>query len=139
MAKKSNFRALICDDHEEFRDLLAIFCRKEGVDLEAVENAEQLLERTDKLAGYDVLFLDVEMPGIDGFEALSRVQAAQPTLPIVMVTVREDTDSVVRALRLGAKDFIAKPLDPSRLRQALSNAISGFSPTQNDIAPSMPL
>jgi DNA-binding response OmpR family regulator len=108
-------RALLVDDDRELARLLTDYLGPHGVALDHVEDGNLALERLGAPgAAYDIVLLDVMLPGIDGFEVCRRVRARFP-VPIVMLTARgEDTDRVV-GLELGADDYVPKPFNPREL------------------------
>ena len=77
-------------------------------------------------SGVDLVLLDLVMPELDGIETLSELKKIDPDLPVVMITGRGDIDAAVRATKLGAYDFIAKPVDATRLVQTAQRAIERF-------------
>src|SRR5580692_8795703 len=106
-------RALLIDDDRELARLLADYLGPHGVELEAVETGALGLERLEVRA-YDVVLLDVMLPGADGFEICRRVRRKHD-VPIVMLTARgDDTDRIV-GLELGADDYLPKPFNPREL------------------------
>ena len=119
-------RALLVDDDRELARLLTDYLGPHGV---ALHHVEEGLEGLQQLAGavepYDIVLLDVMLPGIDGFEVCRRIRARHD-VPIVMLTARgEDTDRVV-GLELGADDYVPKPFSPrellARMRAVLRRA-----------------
>ncbi len=108
-------RALLVDDDRELARLLADYLGSHGVTLDHVEDGAHALERLDAaLESYDIVLLDVMLPGADGFEVCRRIRARHD-VPIVMLTARgEDTDRVV-GLELGADDYVPKPFNPREL------------------------
>jgi DNA-binding response OmpR family regulator len=114
-------RALLVDDDRELARLLSDYLGSHGVTLDHLEDGPRALER---LAGggragaptesYDIVLLDVMLPGMDGFEVCRRIRAKHD-VPIVMLTARgEDTDRVV-GLEIGADDYVPKPFNPREL------------------------
>src|SRR6185436_7214915 len=73
---------------------------------------------------FDVAFLDITMPGMSGLELLERILERSPATRCVMVTAVDNIDSVMRATRLGAFDYLVKPLLPDQLVDALERALS---------------
>lgn len=107
-------RALLVDDDRELARLLSDYLASHGVSIEHVEDGASALERLGTPHGYDIVLLDVMLPGIDGFEVCRRVRAKYD-VPIVMLTARgEDTDRVV-GLDIGADDYVPKPFNPREL------------------------
>ena len=105
-------RLLIVDDNELNRDMLARRLERKGYSVEVAESAQQLPERIQQ-AGADIVLLDIEMPDISGLEALKTLRKAySPTeLPVIMVTAKTQSEDIVKALDLGANDYLTKPVD----------------------------
>ncbi len=105
-------RLLIVDDNELNRDMLARRLERKGYSVEVAESAQQLPERIQQ-AGADIVLLDIEMPDISGLEALKTLREAySPTeLPVIMVTAKTQSEDIVKALDLGANDYLTKPVD----------------------------
>jgi DNA-binding response OmpR family regulator len=110
-------RALLVDDDRELARLLTDYLGPHGVTLDHVEDGNLALERLTAATpgpAYDIVLLDVMLPGMDGFEVCRRLRA-RLAVPIVMLTARgEDTDRVV-GLELGADDYVPKPFNPREL------------------------
>ncbi len=108
-----DMRALLVDDDRDLARLLQDYLGPHGVELEHVETGAIALDRLDSRA-YDVVLLDVMLPGADGFEVCRRIRRKHE-VPIVMLTARgEDTDRIV-GLELGADDYVPKPFNPREL------------------------
>jgi diguanylate cyclase (GGDEF)-like protein/PAS domain S-box-containing protein len=105
-------RLLIVDDNEMNRDMLARRLARKGYGISVAENAHGLPERITKDA-IDLVLLDVEMPEISGLDALKtlRDHFTPAELPIIMVTAKNQSDDIVRALEMGANDYLTKPID----------------------------
>src|SRR5438132_9014159 len=105
-------KLVIVDDNEMNRDLLARRLRRKGYVVGLAENAKELLERV-KQDGVDLVLLDIEMPEISGLDALQKLRErySAAELPIIMVTAKTQSDDIVKALDLGANDYLAKPID----------------------------
>ncbi len=117
----------IIDDDSAVRAGFARLLRSAGLDVHAYETAEAFLSRIDEAAPGCIL-LDVTMPGITGPEAMTRLTAARNSLPVIVVSAR-DNDSVHDLVRgLGAKMFLHKPVDD----QALLDAIHWVSGARAD-------
>lgn len=117
----AKIRAVLVDDSATIRSVLRRKLEADGT-IEVVGTASDGLEALDLIAQVqpDVVTLDIEMPRLDGLSTLQRLMATQPT-PVVMVSslTREGADSTIRALELGAVDFIEKP--------ALATAVSALA------------
>src|SRR5216684_190744 len=105
-------RLLIVDDNEMNRDMLARRLLRKGYVVGLAENAKELLERV-KQDAVDLVLLDIEMPDISGLDALQalRERYSAAELPIIMVTAKAQSDDIVKALDLGANDYLTKPID----------------------------
>lgn len=105
-------RLLVVDDSEMNRDMLSRRLRRVGYEVEVASDGQQALEMVGGNS-FDAVLLDVMMPGISGLEVLLRVRAEHDmtALPIIMATARNDSEDIVRALELGANDYVTKPID----------------------------
>jgi sigma-B regulation protein RsbU (phosphoserine phosphatase) len=105
-------RILVVDDEEMNREMLARRLRRRGFTVECADGAAQADQQIQK-SPFDLIVLDIMMPGVDGFEYLQQVrQRWEPSqLPVIMATAKTDTEDVVRALEMGANDYVTKPLD----------------------------
>lgn len=108
----SSGRLLIVDDNETNLDMLSRRLTRAGHRVRTAPSGETALALLQQ-EEFDLILLDVMMPGIDGFEVLRRVRAehAATSLPVIMATARDQREDVVQALRLGANDYVTKPLD----------------------------
>jgi len=105
-------RILVVDDNETNRDFLSRRLEMEGFSVELAEDGRRALE-TLKRRIVDLVLLDVMMPGISGYEVLEEIRLKQSLteLPVIMVTARDRSEDIVQALKLGANDYITKPID----------------------------
>src|SRR6202008_2529018 len=94
-------RILIVDDEAGIRESLASILRDERYAVDAVASAEEALERVAK-NDFEVILLDIWLPGIDGLEALSRIQAARRPPAVIMISGHGNIETAVRATKLGA-------------------------------------
>jgi two-component system C4-dicarboxylate transport response regulator DctD len=112
----------LVDDDDDFRLALAERLRLDDLEVRDFASAEAALKGlSSDYAG--VVVTDLRMPGVDGRGLLTRLQALDPDLPVVMMTGHGDIEDAVAALRNGAYDFIAKPFDFARLRESLGRAL----------------
>jgi two-component system, NtrC family, nitrogen regulation response regulator NtrX len=115
-------KILIVDDEEGIRESLASILRDERYVVETVPSAEEALERIAK-GDFQVILLDVWLPGIDGMEALSRIQAVSRPPAVIMISGHGSIETAVRATKLGAFDFIEKPLSLEKIIVLVRNAL----------------
>jgi putative two-component system response regulator len=103
---------LVVGDNEMNRDILSRRLSRHGHTVVAAENGQKALELIEQQS-FDVILLDIMMPGISGIEVLKIIrQSYSPSeLPVVMATAKGDSEDVVTALKLGANDYVIKPLD----------------------------
>jgi CheY-like chemotaxis protein len=116
-------KILVVDDEPEVRLVLTEFLESQGYEVMAAGSGAEALAMVDAAKPHVVL-LDVTMPVMDGTETLKRLVAANPGLPIIMVTANADVDVTSRLLALGAADYIPKPFDLEYLGQAVSIQVS---------------
>lgn len=101
-------RVLVVDDEEQMRALVTSTLRFAGYDVvEAASGTEALARIGD--ADADLVVLDVGLPGLDGFELVRLLRGQGLTIPVLLLTARDDVDDRVRGLRLGADDYVTKP------------------------------
>lgn len=126
-------KILIIDDERGIRNTLREILADEGYDAEVAENGKQGLQMASQQA-YDLIFSDIKMPEMDGMEVLAAIKAtedqtkqgndiASAEAPIVMITGHGDVETAVQALKLGAYDFLLKPLDLNRILITTKNAL----------------
>ncbi|HTZ32980.1 MAG TPA: sigma-54 dependent transcriptional regulator [Methylomirabilota bacterium] len=115
-------KILIVDDEEGIRDSLASILADERYAVEAVPSAEEALDRVARYA-FQVVLLDVWLPGMDGMEALSRIQTLPRPPAVIMISGHGSIETAVRATKLGAFDFIEKPLSLEKVIVLVRNAI----------------
>ncbi len=115
-------KILIVDDEEGIRESLTSILRDERYSVDAVASGEEALAH---IAGGDfqVVLLDVWLPGIDGMEALSRIQDLPGPPAVIMISGHGTIETAVRATKLGAFDFIEKPLSLERIIVLVRNAL----------------
>jgi two-component system, OmpR family, alkaline phosphatase synthesis response regulator PhoP len=107
-------RILIIDDEASLRQTLARILQRAGHEVTTAESGEMGLAILSN-ATFDLVYMDIRMPGMAGLDALKTMHASQPNLPVVLFTAQPDMQSAVEALRLGATDYLLKPLQPQVL------------------------
>src|SRR5687767_1944536 len=113
---------LIVDDDAAQRSLLTSFLASQGFVTSAAASGEEALTMLNQDA-YDMMISDVRMTGISGLETLRRARTQHATLPVLMVTAYADIREAVDAIRDGALNYLAKPIDLDELLMAVQNAI----------------
>jgi len=115
-------KILIVDDEAGIRESLSSILRDERYAVDVVESAELALDRLSS-GTFDVVLLDVWLPGMDGMEALSRIQSLPQPPSVIIISGHGTIETAVRATKLGAFDFIEKPLSLERVIVLVRNAI----------------
>ncbi len=113
---------LIVDDEAGVRSALSGVLRDEGYQVDAVDSGEACLDRVAR-APYDVIVLDIWLPGIDGLTTLSRLQERRVDAPVVMISGHGNIESAVRAIKIGAFDFVEKPLTLEKTVLVIGHAL----------------
>jgi two-component system, NtrC family, nitrogen regulation response regulator NtrX len=113
---------LIVDDEPGVRSALGGVLRDEGYDVDAVDTGEACLERLTHEA-YDIIVLDIWLPGMDGLATLARMRERQVDAQVVMISGHGNVESAVRAIKMGAFDFVEKPLSLEKTVLVVRNAL----------------
>jgi len=103
MSRKTRF--MVVDDELIVRESLAAWLEMEGVTVDRAESGEQALDLMQQSV-YDILFVDIKMPGIGGFGLLEKVKKSFPSTLVVIITAYGTVEHAVEAMKLGANDFI---------------------------------
>ena len=118
-------RVMIVEDDTALRRSLHTTLRSLGFDLSEASNGEDALANL-RMAEYEVVILDINMPGIGGIETCRRIRRISTKLQILMLTVRDDEDDKVEALEAGADDYVTKPFQSRELTARIRTAIRRF-------------
>ena len=102
---------LITDDDEAVLTLLYKVIRSNGLQADTAASGEEALKRLGERE-YDLLILDINMQGIDGFKVIEKIRARGLQLPIIVVSARKEDYDTVYGLNLGADDYVTKPFNP---------------------------
>lgn len=102
---------LIVDDEDRLRRSLSLILQKENYRVEAAADAEEALACL-RLHEYDLMFLDLNMPGMSGIDLLMKVHKQAPHMPVLILTAHAALESAIQAVRLGARDYLVKPVEP---------------------------
>ncbi len=105
---------LIIDDELNIRHTLAIILQRAGYQVTAAASAKEALHNLSKGA-YDLVFLDIRMPEVDGMTLLPQIRSLYPDMPVLIVTAHATLETAMQAVRQGARDYLLKPVDPSKI------------------------
>jgi two-component system response regulator AtoC len=114
---------LVVDDDEASREYLGALLDALGFTVEGAEGGEAALLRLERTPAPDVVILDVIMPELDGVETLRRYRAGGGKAAVVMCSALDEADTVVRAMRAGATDYVTKPFNVEELREILERVV----------------
>ena len=131
-------RILIIDDEEHIRHMMRLTLEVAGYSVGEAGDALAGLEIFGDGLEWDLVILDQRMPGIDGLETLRRVKSIKPDARVVMATAFASIELAVDAMKLGAADFVRKPMTPETLRHAVAAALSRPQSTQS-LSASLPV
>ena len=108
---------LIVDDDRNIRAMIRECLEQEGTSIDEAITGEQAIDKVDAAAKpYDVVMLDMKMPGMGGMQALRHMKIAHPGLQVVMITAYGTVETAVEAIKLGAVDYLRKPFTPNAVR-----------------------
>ncbi len=116
-------RVLVVDDSEGIRSYLADLLEIRGYDVDTVEDGRRALALLEGGAAPDVILLDVMMPGIDGLDTLRDIRTAHDDVPVVMLSVVGNAESIVAAMKHGASDYLNKPFEEEELEATLRKVL----------------
>ena len=112
MTKESKRRVLIVDDEDVNLQLLSNILRAQGYEIATATNGRDAVHIIKKNPP-DMVLLDVEMPVMDGYETLKKIRETYPAnrLPVIIITIKDESEDMVHAFEMGANDFVIKPID----------------------------
>jgi len=118
----SDRHILIVDDELSVRSSLEEWFKEDGFAVATAEDGPAALRAMDK-GPYDIVLLDLKMPGMDGLEVQKRLKQIDPASTIIILTAYASVETAVQALKLGAFDYVTKPVDPDDLSNLVRNAL----------------
>lgn len=118
----ANPSILIVDDEQVVRDSLSKWFKEDGFNVSSAAGAAETLQQLQGQK-WDILLLDIKMPGMDGMELQQRIKEIDPTATIIFITAHATVDTAVKALKEGAFDYVTKPVDPDYLSHLVTNAL----------------
>ena len=123
-------RLLIVDDEVEICDFLKSFFEERDYEVATASSGQKALEQVEKFKP-NVILLDIKMPGMDGTQVLGEVKKKHPRTKVIMVTALETRDKIEECLRLGADNYITKPLSLEYLENDVREKIESLSGTNS--------
>ena len=128
-----SYRLLIADDHPLFRTALREAMTDTGAEIAEAGSFDEASRALEADSRFDLVLLDLNMPGISGFSGLMYLRAQYPAVPVVVVSANEDPAVIRRCMDFGASGFIPKTLDVETMRQAVRAVLSGDAWTPPDV------
>lgn len=129
---ESGQRILIIDDEAAIRESLETLLSLEGYLVDMAGSGEEGLGRIEQNS-YDLVLLDLALPGKNGLEVLQLIREFQPALPVIMITAYGKVDNIVDAMRLGAQNFVQKPWDNEKLLADIRSAIGRYRAEEENV------
>jgi two-component system, NtrC family, response regulator AtoC len=125
-------KILVIDDEANLRKVLAAMLRRDGFDVTVAADGEQGLAEFNK-NGADIVVTDLVMPKAGGMEVLRAVNAANPDVPVIIITAHGTVDSAVEAIKAGAFDYVTKPFDQAELSAVIAKAAKAHDVAQRSV------
>lgn len=126
---QKQIKIAVVDDHTLFRKCLAGFISSEDNNryyiLFDAESGTDLMAKLDKNRLPDIIIMDIGMPGMNGYEAVKWLQQNYPTIEILVVSMIESEEAIVKMIKLGVKGYLSKDIDPEDLHAALNDISKG--------------
>ena len=116
-----NLSVLIVDDEAEFMETLVKRLRKRKLDVSGVTSGEAALEQL-KETPFDIVVLDVKMPGMNGLDALREIKKSYPLVEVIMLTGHADMEAAIEGMDVGAFDYLMKPIEIDELLYKIQDA-----------------
>ena len=123
---------LIVDDEKVVRESLSKWFLEDGFTVGSAEDAPAAIRQL-QAQRWDIILLDIKMPGIDGMELQGRIREIDPMAAIIFITAHASVDTAVQALKAGAFDYVTKPVDPDYLSHLIRNAVKQRALLQENI------
>ncbi len=123
---------LIVDDELSVRNSLYKWFAEDGYRVATAADAKEALQKLEEHT-WDIILLDIKMPGMNGLELQQRIREIDPTIVVIMITAYASVDTAVQALKAGAFDYITKPFDPDDLEHLIRNAIEKRQLTRENL------
>ncbi|GBD47163.1 response regulator receiver protein [Methylopila sp. Yamaguchi] len=133
IADSSAYRLLIADDHPLFRTALKEAVKEEAAEIVEAGSFDAATKALEEDSSFDLVLLDLTMPGVSGFSGLMYLRAQYPAIPVVVVSANEDPATIRRCMDFGASGFIPKTLDVSQMRVAVRAVLAGDNWTPPDL------
>jgi DNA-binding NtrC family response regulator len=118
----AEYRVLLVDDEEEFVSALSERLMLRGIEVDSALNGEEALARLVE-KDFEVVILDVMMPGLSGLEVLKQIKSTHPDTQVILLTGHGSTREGIEGMRLGAFDYLIKPVDIDEMLTKMKEAV----------------
>ena len=115
------FSVLLVDDEDDFRETLAKLLKKRKLHVAGAPTGQKALDLMDR-SDFDVVVLDVKMPGLDGIETLREMKRKKPLTEVILLTGHGSMESGIEGMKLGAFDYVMKPVNMNELLNKMRQA-----------------
>ena len=115
-------KILIVDDEGSVRRTLSILLKRKGYSIDAASSVPEALRMMDNTC-YDLVITDLKMPGMGGIELLKRIKKSAPDIEVMILTAYGSIQSAVEAIKIGAYDYLTKPIEPKEIAIRVKNAL----------------
>lgn len=121
----ANLKILLVDDHQMFLDGLDLVLTQQNIDVLTAENTPKALSIVDSNGYFDLIFVDLQMPGLDGYALICALRERQIFSPVIVISASEGADEVSRALELGALGYLPKSTHADQIGEAIEQVLAG--------------
>lgn len=121
-------RLLIVDDEDALRESLKRVFLRDGYEVDAVSSSEDALRNIEEKT-YDLIVTDIILPGMNGIELLRKLRQRKPDTKVIIITAYASIESAVASMKIGAYDYLVKPIDHSEIKSAIRKALE--APAEN--------
>ena len=123
--------ALVIDDEPDIRELISLIITRMGIDCHVASNLEEARNLLEHYA-FDICLTDMRLPDGNGVEFVRYIQSRQPELPVAVITAHGNMEAAVEAMKMGAYDFVSKPVDINLLRKLVTTAVASHRHAANE-------
>jgi DNA-binding response OmpR family regulator len=123
----TNYSILIIDDEPNLRRSLGLILQLAGYTITTAANAAEAIQLL-QAGAYDLAFLDIKLPDQNGIQLLPKIKDLYPDMPVLILTAHATLDTAIEAVRLGARDYLLKPIDPENILSRVNSILSEHKP-----------
>jgi two-component system response regulator HydG len=133
----NRLRILVVDDQSSVRELLKAVLEEDGHEVETAPDGETAIAML-RSSFHDLVVMDIRMPGIDGVQALEQMKSASRETAVIMMTAYASVETAVQTMKLGAIDYVTKPIDIEEVRRVISRFIASAATPAGEMEPEEP-